>query len=206
METLQYYRVSGFGINSDFIPTQMFDFMRQNKIPETGDRILNHFGTGGFLIWNFPGEQNFIDSRNLNDSIFSEYNIITGKRPGFEQKIKNYNFDYAMYLAPDLVRAPQEMEQTSISYFSKSPDWRLVFWDDKSFLWVKNDPKFNDVINQYTYKYLTPYNFVYNKAVLEKGIRDDKETVKKEVQRKLAEEPNGVIINSFLQTYGNRLN
>jgi hypothetical protein len=206
LETLQYYRISGFGINSDFIPSQMFDFMRQNQIPEKGERVFNHFGTGGFLIWNFPGEQNFIDSRNLNDSIFFEYNTITGKRPGFEQKVKDYNFDYALYLAPDLVRAPQEMEQTSISYFSKNPDWRLVFWDDKSFLWVKNEPKFSNVIEIYTYKYLTPYNFVYNKPLLEKGIREDKETVKKELQRKMNEEPNGVIVNSFLQTYGNRLN
>jgi hypothetical protein len=206
LETLQYYRISGFGINSDFIPSQMFDFMRQNQIPEKGERVFNHFGTGGFLIWNFPGEQNFIDSRNLNDSIFFEYNTITGKRPGFEQKVKDYNFDYALYLAPDLVRAPQEMEQTSISYFSKNPDWRLVFWDDKSFLWVKNEPKFSNVIENYTYKYLTPYNFVYNKPLLEKGIREDKETVKKELQRKMNEEPNGVIVNSFLQTYGNRLN
>ncbi|HEX2787907.1 MAG TPA: hypothetical protein VHP32_08380 [Ignavibacteria bacterium] len=206
LETLQYYRISGFGINSDFIPTQMFDFMKQNQIPEKGERVFNHFGTGGFLIWNFPGEKNFIDSRNLNDSIFFEYNTITGKRPGFEQKVKDYNFEYAMYLAPDLVRAPQEMEQTSISYFSKNPDWRLVFWDDKSFLWLKNEPKFNDVTEKYTYKYLTPYNFVYNKALLEKGIREDKETVKKELQRKMNEEPNGVIVNSFLQTYGNKLN
>lgn len=206
LETLQYYRVSGFGINSDFIPTQMFDFMRQNKIPETGERVFNHFGTGGFLIWNFPGEKNFIDSRNLNDSIFTEYNTVMAKRPGFEQKIKNYDFDYAMYLAPDLVRAPQEMEQTAISYFSKSPDWRLVFWDDKSFLWVKNDPKFSNISEQYTYKYVTPYNFAYNKGVIEKGIREDKETVKKEIQRKLAEEPNGMVINSFIQTYGNKLN
>lgn len=206
LETLQYYRISGFGINSDFIPTQMFDFMRQNKIPETGERVFNHFGTGGFLIWNFPGEKNFIDSRNLNDSIFTEYNTVMAKRPGFEQKIKNYNFDYAMYLAPDLVRAPQEMEQTAISYFSKSPDWRLVFWDDKSFLWVKNDPKFSNVSDQYTYKYVTPYNFAYNKGVIEKGIKEDKETVKKEIQRKIAEEPNGMVINSFLQTYGNKLN
>lgn len=206
LETLQYYRISGFGINSDFIPTQMFDFMKQNQIPEKGERVFNHFGTGGFLIWNFPGEKNFIDSRNLNDSIFFEYNTITGKRPGFEQKVKDYNFDYAMYLAPDLVRAPQEMEQTSISYFSKNPDWRLVFWDDKSFLWVKNDPKFSDVIDKYSYKYITPYNVGYNKQIIEKGIREDKETVKKELQRKMNEEPNGIIVNSFLQAYGNKLN
>lgn len=37
---LEYYRVSGFGINSDFIPTQMFDFMKENKITEIGRNLL----------------------------------------------------------------------------------------------------------------------------------------------------------------------
>jgi len=206
LEHLEYYRISGFGINSDFIPTQMFDFMKQNNIQEIGERPLNHFGTGGFLIWNFPGKKNFIDSRNLNDSIFNEYSTIIGKSPGFEKKINDYNFDYAMYLAPDLVRAPQEMEQTAISYLSKSPDWNLVFWDDKSFLWVKNDPKFKSISDNFTYKYLTPYNFVYNKKVIDNAILNDKETLKKEVNRKQSEEPNSIILNSFLQTYGGRLN
>ncbi|MCY7361671.1 MAG: hypothetical protein LH629_06320, partial [Ignavibacteria bacterium] len=153
---LQYYRVSGFGINSDFIPTQMFDFMKANNIPAIGQKPLNHFGAGGFLIWNFPESKNFIDSRNLNDEIFNEYNTMISKKPGFENKLKQYEIDYSFYLAPDLVRAPKEMEQTIVSYFSKkSDDWKLVFWDDKSFLFLKNEPKFKEIIDKYEYKYVT---------------------------------------------------
>ncbi|MEZ4823342.1 MAG: hypothetical protein R2942_13440 [Ignavibacteria bacterium] len=56
-------------------------------------------------------------------------------RPGFENKLKSYDIDYSLYLAPDLVKAPAEMQQTIISYYSKHPEeWKLVFWDDKSFL------------------------------------------------------------------------
>ena len=137
LQYLTYYRVAGFGINSDFIPTALFDFMKTNDIPNKGDKIFNHFGTGGFFVWNFEGKQNFIDSRNLNDDIFNKYQQILGKRPGFEQKLEEYGIDYVLYLAPDLVRDPKEMENTCISYFSKSPNWKLVFWDDKSFLWIK---------------------------------------------------------------------
>jgi len=203
---LQYYRVSGFGINSDFIPTQMFDFMRANNIPGIGEKPLNHFGSGGFLVWNFPESKNFIDSRNLNDEIFKEYNTLIAKKPGFLNKLKQYDFDYSLYLAPDLVRAPQEMEQTIVSYMSKHPEeWKLVFWDDKSFLFLKNLPKFKETIDKYEYKYVTPYNFLYNKNVLEKGVNEDSKQAKKELQRKLTEDPNGLITIALNNAYSSKL-
>jgi hypothetical protein len=206
LDYLQYYRISGFGINSDFIPTQMFDFMKENNIPAIGKRPFNHFGSGGFFVWNFPGSKNFIDSRNLNDDIFSEYNTIISKKPGFENKIRQYDFDYSFYLAPDLVRAPKEMEQTIISYFSKkNEEWKLVFWDDKSFLYLKNKPEFKDIIDKYEYKYVTPYNFLYQKNQIDKGIAEDPEQVKKEIKRKLAETPDGLIITSINNTYSAKL-
>lgn len=207
LDYLKYYRVSGFGINSDFIPTQMFDFMKANNIPSIGQKPLNHFGTGGFLVWNFPESKNFIDSRNLNDDIFYEYNNLMSKKSGFENKLKSYDFDYSMYLAPDLVRAPKEMEQTIISYFSKHPDeWKLVFWDDKSFLFLKNLPKFKEIIDKYEFKYLTPYNFLYQKNVMDKAAVDDKAQFKKELDRKLSEEQNGLIINKINEIYKNKMN
>ena len=121
--------------------------MKENNVTDIGTHVFNHFGTGGYFIWSFPGKQNFIDSRNLNDSLFFEYYDILNKRPGFEKKLVDYGIDYAIYLAPDLVRQPNEMETSIISYFCTSPDWKLIFWDDKSFLWVKNEPKFQDLIN-----------------------------------------------------------
>jgi hypothetical protein len=205
LENLKYYRISGMGINSDFIPVQMFDFMKENNIPDKGEKVLNHFGTGGYLIWNFPQEKNFIDSRNLNDSIYYEYTGIMGMAPGFQQKIENHGIDYFIYLAPDLVRIPQEMQTTPISYFSQNAQWKLVFWDDKSFLYVKNTPEFADIIEKFEYKYVTPYNFAYNRAILEQGLNRDKERFKKEYERKLFEDPNGLIINNYKAQFGQTL-
>lgn len=206
LDYLKYYRVSGFGINSDFIPTQMFDFMKANDIPKIGQRPLNHFGSGGFLVWNFPESKNFIDSRNLNDEIFSEYNTLIAKKPGFENKLKSYDIDYSLYLAPDLVRAPSEMEQTIISYYSKHPDdWKLVFWDDKSFLYLKNLPKFSEIIDKYEYKYATPYNFLYQKNILDKAVTEDPVRLREEINRKLSEDPDGFIIKSINNTYASKI-
>jgi len=206
LEYMQYYRLYGFGINSDFIPTQMFDFMKENKITEIGEKPLNHFGTGGYLVWSFPNAKNFIDSRNLNDNIFNEYNTLIAKRPGFEKKLNDYNIDYVMYLGPDLIRGPQEMQQTIISYLSqKSDEWKLVFWDDKSLLFVKNIPKFKEVIDKYEYKVITPFNIVYQPQNIDKGYKNDIEAFKKELFRKRDLEPSGAFINSVLNKYGAKL-
>ncbi len=203
---LQYYRITGFGINSDFIPVQLFDFMKANNVQNIGERVFNHFGTGGFFIWNFPDKKNFIDSRNLNDDIFFKYNDLISKRPGFEKKLDEYGIDYAIYLAPDLVRMPEEMQSTIISYFCTSPNWKLIFWDDKSFLWVRNLPKFEELIQKYEYKYLNPYSYSYYRQQIEKGLREDKQTVKKEYDRKMSETPDGIVINSIKQIFGNKIN
>jgi hypothetical protein len=126
-------------------------------------------------------------------------------KPGFDQKINEYGIDYMIYLAPDLVRIPAEMQSTPISYFSRSDEWKLVFWDDKSFLFVKDTPAFKDVIEKYEYKYVTPYNFAYNKEKIQEGLTIEKERFKNEMDRKLAEDPNGLIINNFKSQFGNVL-
>lgn len=204
LDDLKYYRISGFGINDDFIPEQLFDFMDTYEIPSKGERILNHFGTGGYFVWRFPGEKNFIDSRNLNDEIFELYDELIAKKPGFEESLKNLNIDYAVYLAPDLVRAPQEMESTIISFLEKDDEWKTLFWDDKSFLFVKNEPRFSELINEFEYKYITPYNFLYNREKIDRGFSEDAEQVQLELIRKKTEEPEGIIINTILQTYNIR--
>jgi hypothetical protein len=195
-ETLRYYRVFGWGVNSDFIPVQLFDFMKENNIKGTP---YNHFGTGGYLVWNFPDQKNFIDSRNLNDNIFNEYNAIMSKTPGFEKKIEKYNFDYVIYLDPDLIRRPNDLQKVVVSYFDRNPDWKLVFWDDKSMLFVKNIPKFSDLINKYSYKVMDPYTALFYAQEFNQNIRNNPETAKQEINRKAQTEPNGYLFQGMEQ-------
>lgn len=201
-EKMQYYRISGWGINSDFIPVQMYDFMKENNIKGTP---LNHFGTGGYIVWNTPGEKNYIDSRNLNDEIYNEYNLILSMRPGFEKKIEERGFDYFVYLDPDLIRRPNDLKGLVTAYFSVNPNWKLVFWDDKSMLFVKNVPKFAPLIEKYAYNIINPYTFLFNKAEFEDNIRRNPQTAKNEIERKLNTEPGGVLFRNLNQSAGKLL-
>lgn len=193
-EKLQYYRVSGWGINDDFIPVQLFDFKKENNI---SGKVYNQFGTGGYLVWNFPGEKNFIDSRNLNDRLFYEYDNIMSMKPGFEKKLEQYGVDYVIYLDPDMIRRLDNINREVTVYFHKDPNWKLVFWDDKSLLFVKNIPKFADVISKYEYQVLSPFAALTNKAEFEKKVMANKERTKQELARKAQTEPNGYLFKAL---------
>lgn len=189
-EKIQYYRIFGWGINSDFIPVQMFEFKKEAGIIGTP---FNHFGTGGYLVWNFPEEKNYIDSRNLNDEIYNEYNAIMVMAPGFEKKLEERGVDYVIYLDPDLIRRPNDLKRLITNYFSTNKNWKLVFWDDKSMLFVKDIPKFAEIISKYEYKVLDPYSALFNKSEFENNIRQNPDALKNELKRKTETEPDGYL-------------
>lgn len=192
---LKYYRIPGFGINSEFIPVQLFDFMKEANI---SGKPFNHFGTGGYLVWNFPEQKNFIDSRNLNDAIFSEYNVIMSKGRGFEKKLEDYGVDYVIFLDPDLIRRPKDLQGNIVSYLSRNPGWKMLFWDDKSYLFVKDIPKFKDAIEKYEYRIINSYNFMFYPQEFEKKVIENPARAKEEMDRKIRTEPEGFILRSML--------
>lgn len=200
--TLQYYRVFGWGINEEFIPVQLFDFIKQNNISGTP---YNHFGTGGYLVWNFPEQKNFIDSRNLNDEIFNEYNLIMVMKSGFEKKLEERGVDYIVYLDPDLIRRPNDLKRLVTNYFSRSPEWKLVFWDDKSMLFLKNIPKFSGVINKYEYKVINPYTALFHKQEFDSNVKADPLRAKDELNRKAQTDASGYLFRGMNEMAGKLL-
>ncbi len=199
---MQYYRIPGWGIDDQFMPVQLFDFMKENKISGTP---YNHFGTGGYLVWNFPDQKNYIDSRNLNDDIYYEYNWLMRMKPKFEKMMDERGIDYVIYLDPDMIRRIGDLKELITSYLSTNPGWKLVFWDDKSMLFLKNVPKFEAVISKFEYKVLNPYIFVFDKARFEKNVSSDPSASRSELQRKMQSEPNGYLFQNMNQIAGRLL-
>ncbi|MCI0449154.1 MAG: hypothetical protein L0Y79_05115 [Chlorobi bacterium] len=192
--TLKYYRVFGWGINDEFIPVQLFDFMKQNNISGTP---YNHFGTGGYLVWNFPEQRNFIDSRNLNDEIFNEYNSIMVMKPGFEKILDERGINYVVYLDPDLIRRPNDLKRLVTNYFSRNSNWKLVFWDDKSMLFIKNIPKFSGVIEKYEYKVIHPYTALFHKQEFDSNVKANPDRANDELIRKAQTDANGYLFRGM---------
>ena len=63
----------------------------------------------------------------------NEYQVIYSKLPGYEKKIELYNFDYAIYVVPDIASEPQILKKNVGSYFSAKTDvWKPVWWNAES--------------------------------------------------------------------------
>ena len=135
----------------------------------------------------------------------NEYQVIYSKNPGYERKIQGYNFDYSICVVPDIVSEPDIMQKNVISYFCKSPEWKLVFWNDRSLMFLRNLPKFSDIISKYEYRFITPYNFYFQRGALDKAVAENKNIVKAEIDRKYAEEPSNIFLRNILRYYGNKL-
>jgi hypothetical protein len=120
--------------------------------------------------------------------------------------IKKDSIDYFMITRPTLTMGPEELRSTIISYLSQNNDmWKLVYWDDISLLFVKNNEHFRNVIDSYEFKYLTPYNIIFNVNILNNALNQSPEAVKSEFNRKRTEGTGAIFMNQFLKVFSQRL-
>ena len=212
---LGFAKVFGIGIYEETFPVKVFDFIKQNNIQQIGERPYNSIDYGGFFIWNFWGKKNFIDSRNLNDSIYFSFVTIYNRLAGYEKLISQFAFDYFIVFQPtpyagntiQMIDASVGtfLDKSIINYLSQKDDeWKLIYWDDKTHLFVKNEPKFKDLIEKYEFRYLKPYNIYFKPAIIKTAIQNYQEIYNKELQRKIAEEPNGFLIAKYNSVFGKK--
>lgn len=202
-----FSKTFGTGIYEPTFPVKMYNFIRENKINESGKKPFQALDYGGFFIWNFPGNKNFIDSRNLSDSHWNNFRTIINKRPGYENLIKQFDFDYFIIFLPLMSAQIQNINDLITSYLSSKPDeWKLVFWDDQSMLFVKNNPAFAGVISKFEYKYFNPYIFIFKENLIASAFQNDRETIMKEIERKKSEDPQCSLLLKFLQKYHKEIN
>lgn len=194
---LHYHNHFGAGTDDDYFSPGLMSFMKSNLI---AGRPLNHFDIGGWLSWELPGERNFIDSRNLDDTIANEFDSIMSMSPGFEAKLARYSIDYVVLQLYDLRQNPSRMAETIIPYCStRKEEWKLVYWDDYSFLYLRNDDKFKHTIEESEYRVADPYLYSARHTDFDSLIQKDPPRLEQELKRKMAEEPNGIIVNNLVR-------
>jgi len=193
------YRETGFGINERFFPVKMFDFIRRVGVEQIGSKPFNSLNIGGYFVWNFPDRKNFIDSRNVSEKRYDLYKEINATRVGFDTKLKQLGIDYVLYSVPTMTLNASILEKTIISYLSTNSDWKLIYWDDISFLFVKNEMKFANLIEQNEYKYLNPYKFIFQTKEFLDTYQKDKNRFMQEVIRKQNEDPESKILKDIVK-------
>lgn len=214
-KVLGFAKIFGIGIYEETFPVKVFDFIKEHNIQQIGERPYNNLDYGGFFIWNFWGKKNFIDSRNLNDSIYFSFVTLYNRLAGYEKLISQFAFDYFIVFQPtpyagstvQMIDAAvgTYLDKSIINYLSQKDDeWKLIYWDDKTHLFVRNEPKFKELIEKYEYRYLKPYNIYYRAAIIKSAFKNDSETFAKELQRKITEESNGFIMAKYNAVFGKK--
>ncbi len=182
---LRYDAKFGLGIDEERFSSGLVGFMKDQRI--TG-KPLNSFDIGGQLVWEMPGAQNFIDSRNLNDSIMAAYLSLLEVSPHFEQLLGRYGFDHMVFHLPELPRSAASMSHTPIPYcFAHRDRWKLVYWDDHALLYLLESPRFRNVIQRYEYKILDPYLFAFHHQRFDSLRSAEPERFREETLRKNGE-------------------
>ena len=158
------------------------------------------------MIWEVNVAKNFIDRRRLNDEIYYSFKSINNKEYGFEKKFDSYGFDYVLWSFPKLPWNNTELKTSIISYLIKNNEnWKLVYWDDFSFVFVKNNEKYKNVIEQFEFKYANPYYYVFEKDPLKNALATDPQRVTEEIKRNLRLNPDGIFIQAMAKSFNVKL-
>lgn len=201
-----YDRITGFGVDENAYPVKAVNFMKENKIADPKSRPFNTYDCGGYLIWEINGAKNFIDSRGLNDEIYYSFKAINNKEYGFEKKFDSYGFDYVLWSFPKLPWNNTELKTSILSFLIKNNEnWKLVYWDDFSFVFVKNNEKYKNIIEQFEYKYANPYYYVFDKDPLKSALANDPQRVTEEIKRNLKLNPDGIFIQAMAKSFNVKL-
>lgn len=134
------------------VPYGAAEFVKKEKLKGP---IFNLYNDGGFMLWNLYPEKIFIDGRSEVYDLgkIDDYLAITGGAPHWK----------------DLVDSKYKLEYFFIGY-RRNPDglmkmfanlekegWKLVYWDDLSVIYVRDDEQNKEVIKKYALEFVGPF-------------------------------------------------
>ena len=135
-----------------YYPDGVVRFIKERGIQ---GNIFNGFDYGGFLIWHlYPQLKVFIDGRV--PTVYSE-DFFWLHRRGLENErvwkrlVDEYDVDIVLI---------DDRRDTGYRLFVKQldndPSWSIVAFDDVSVLYLRDKPKFKEIIRLYKFKYFRP--------------------------------------------------
>ncbi len=116
----------GLGLDTGTMPDRACDFLVQNHLD---GRIINTLDAGDWLDWKGP-QKTFVDSRLdvMGNDFFKEYSASLAEG-GLEPLIEKYR--------PDIIFFNPLYAMPWMVHLSQMPDWRLVYLDECTALYVR---------------------------------------------------------------------
>jgi hypothetical protein len=132
-------RADGLGI-ADNLPTMAVEYLQRNHV--TG-RVLNSYDAGGMLIQRlWPAVHVAMDSRNdvYGEALYREYREAFEGGPALDRYLQKWGID--IVVVTNNVPPPFPF----LYYFETSDAWAMVHMDPRTFVYVRRNERFRDLI------------------------------------------------------------
>ncbi|MBF0331888.1 MAG: hypothetical protein HQL17_08135 [Candidatus Omnitrophica bacterium] len=135
-----------FGVAQRMFPEGAVDFLIKNKI---SGAVFNDFNVGAYLVGRtYPQIKVFIDGRTevYGAPFFMSYRKIwdDGDEAGLREAVSKYGLKAAVIGA-----AYARPSEEALRLFSKSPDWKLVYFDHDGLIFLRDIPDNAALIQKY---------------------------------------------------------
>jgi hypothetical protein len=115
---------------AEHFPVKAVEYLEVHAIPGP---MFNNYRYGGYLVWTLaPGQRDFIDGRAdvfERGGVLADYMHITLLKPGALAVLRGYGVQSCLL----------EREDALATVLAALPEWRRVYGDDQSILFVRTD-------------------------------------------------------------------
>jgi tetratricopeptide (TPR) repeat protein len=139
----------GLGIASN-MPVDAVDYIARSRI--TG-RCLPSYNVAAMLIHRtWPEVKVAMDSRNdvYGEKIYLEFVQALQGGGALESYLNRHSVDFL------LLTYVQDRTPAIYSFLDGSPDWTLVYFDDKHVVYLRTEPRFEEIIRRDGYRLIAP--------------------------------------------------
>lgn len=187
-------RKTGFGFSPVYLPEDACSFIEKNNLQ---GNIFNTCDFGAYIAYRLYPAKIFIDGRTefYGVEYFRDYVRMQNYPKEWESAVKKYNFNILF------LRHPLSSNERILKYLYNSNEWKLVYHDKISVIFVKNTKENAGIIEK--------FQIDFNKRKLQQSdlTLSDAIFLEKIGRIELAEKIYGAILNSRpdIQTAGIRL-
>ncbi|MBA7492173.1 hypothetical protein ES702_02722 [subsurface metagenome] len=147
----QRFKSSHLGVEVGLLPVEAAEFIdRVQPAPP----MYHVFNWGGYLMWRlYPKYKVFIDGRldMYVPDVYDEWLSVVLARENWKEIFEKYEINFCLISQePEWNKLGQTLESDS--------DWVLIYWDNQSGIFIKNDPKNQELLEEYGMDSVTIYH------------------------------------------------
>ncbi len=175
-------RSFGGGLKNLNYPDGAIEFLKTN--PLKGE-MFNSFAFGGYLLWKqVPDPRVFIDGRLFlyQGEIFDVYSDAIRGTLTPNEIARRFNVSHFILNYPDGDPLPGLYKN-----LLSNPEWPIVYWDDNTLVFARNQADNHGVVMAHAYRYINPLKRTM--SAMDRQIRDNPMGVKAEAERNLSLNP-----------------